>query len=159
MEWLIAYEADRALKAEDFADGLDIHVYESTVYHASKELWLSLVFLDKGRSQLAVKADIGRLWVECRSQERSDFSIKADEIVDCEQIHSHILGKCSSLALMNLKCNFTLIRDDEEVELCRRERVVDQKLREMAEIKEQEERRIELDEMIDCAFGSWLVYS
>ena len=140
MYWLIAYEADRALKAEDFADGLDIHVYESTVYHASKELWLSLVFLDKGRSQLAVKADIGRLWVECRSQERSDFSIKADEIVDCKQIHSHIL----------CKCNFTLIRDDEEVELCRRERVVDQKLREMAEMRE-------LDEMIDSAFGSWLV--
>jgi hypothetical protein len=170
--WLIAYEADRALKAEDFVEGLDVGACESVLYvcsdegRAPKELWVSLVFLNKRKrcSQLAVATDaIGRLWVEHWNQKEGggDISIKSSDI-DCAQIRDHILKTSGELHLMQSTTKRKGRDEDneEEIELRRRERLADLKLRVFAKEKQlqdeaamreqraKEEARKKLDEVV-----------
>ena len=193
--WLIAYEADRALNVEDFVEGSDVGAVDSIAYRVRAAgasggaeafaggsssggtgLWLSLVFLTKRKrcAQMAgyLVAETGRLWIEnCRSEENT-ISIRAEEIVDCLPIRSHIVRSGGELHLVRdgLKRKGD-DADAEEIELRRRERIADLRLRvltkekqlhEEAAMREQrakEEARKKLDEVggrarIKCVVGA-----
>ena len=143
-------------------------------------VWLSLVFLTKRKrcAQMAglLVAEVGRLWIEdskncdknqsdlSSMQSALSFSIRAEEIVDCLPIRGHIMRSGGELHLVapSLKRKGEDTMDEEEIELRRRERVADLKLRvlmkekqvqEEAAMREQrakEEARKKLDEVGGC---------
>ena len=143
-------------------------------------VWLSLVFLTKRKrcAQMAglLVAEVGRLWIEdskncdknqsdlSSMQSALSFSIRAEEIVDCLPIRGHIMRSGGELHLVapSLKRKGEDTMDEEEIELRRRERVADLKLRvlmkekqvqEEAAMREQrakEEARKKLDEVSGC---------
>ena len=181
----IAYRigsAERSGVAGESAGGADESAGGTGAFAAGGRtpVWLSLVFLTKRKrcAQMAglLVAEVGRLWIEdskncdknqsdlSSMQSALSFSIRAEEIVDCLPIRGHIMRSGGELHLVapSLKRKGEDTMDEEEIELRRRERVADLKLRvlmkekqvqEEAAMREQrakEEARKKLDEVGGC---------